>query len=176
VPFAGSQSKEASEKLWQFTGAARLFITGVSEGRSKSLAYQEKAHPASPGRSAFAFLSAAGGWFREHERSGTLIQVTGGSARRAMAGRGLWAAGSFAVRAITNASALELREQGIHVALLIVDAGIEPIAGGGRPGVDPAALADPRDLARAVLFLADQGARGTTHELQITPLAERWVP
>jgi NAD(P)-dependent dehydrogenase (short-subunit alcohol dehydrogenase family) len=129
-----------------------------------------------PGRSAFAFLSAAGGWFREHERSGTLIQVTGGSARRAMAGRGLWAAGAFGVRAITNAAALELREQGIHVALLIVDAGIEPIAGGGRPGVDPAALADPRELARAVLFLANQGARGTTHELQITPLAERWVP
>ncbi|HEU0193272.1 MAG TPA: SDR family oxidoreductase [Gaiellales bacterium] len=131
---------------------------------------------AAPGRSAFTFLSAAGGWFREHGRPGTLIQVTGGSARRAMPGRGLWAAGSFAVRAITNAAALELREQGIHVALLIVDAGIEPIGGGGRPGVDPAALADPRELARAVRFLAEQDARGTTHELQITPLAERWVP
>jgi nucleoside-diphosphate-sugar epimerase len=41
----------------------------------------------------------------------TLIQVTGGSARRAMAGRGLWAAGAFGVRAITNAAALELRPQ-----------------------------------------------------------------
>jgi hypothetical protein len=27
-----------------------------------------------------------------------------------------------------------------------------------------------------VAFLADQGARATTHELQVTPLAERWVP
>ena len=129
-----------------------------------------------PARSAFTFLSASGAWFREHELTGTLIQVTGGSARRAMAGRGLWAAGSFGVRAITNAAALELREHGIHVALLIVDAGIEPFAGGGRPGADPAALADTRELARAVEFLANQGARGTTHELQITPLAERWVP
>ena len=34
--------------------------------------------------------------------------------------------GAFGVRAITNAAALELREHGIHVALLIVDAGIEP--------------------------------------------------
>ena len=104
------------------------------------------------------------------------IQVTGGSSRRAMPGRGLWAAGAFAVRAITQAAALELREQGIHVALLIVDAGIEPFEGGGREGVDRAALADPREIADAVAFLADQGARAATHELQVTPLAERWVP
>jgi NAD(P)-dependent dehydrogenase (short-subunit alcohol dehydrogenase family) len=79
------------------------------------------------------------------------------------------------VRAITQAAALELRVEGIHVALLIVDAGIEPYAG-PRPGQDSNALADPRDLARAVVFLADQGARSATHELQVTPLAERWVP
>ena len=93
-----------------------------------------------------------------------------------MPGRGLWAAGAFAVRAITQAAALELREQGIHVALLIIDAGIEPIDGTAREGVDPAALADPRAIADAVLFLADQGARSATHELQVTPLAETWVP
>ena len=51
------------------------------------------------------------------------MQVTGGSARRAMPGRGLWAAGAFGVRALTQAAALELREHRIHVALLIVDAG-----------------------------------------------------
>ena len=73
-------------------------------------------------------------------------------------------------------AALELREQGIHVALLIVDAGIEPFEGGGREGVDRAALADPREIADAVAFLANQGARAATHELQVTPLAERWVP
>jgi hypothetical protein len=38
------------------------------------------------------------------------------------------------------------------------------------------ALADPRALAHAVEFLAEQGARSATHELQVTPLAERWVP
>ena len=93
-----------------------------------------------------------------------------------MPGRGLWAAGAFGVRALTQAAALELREQGIHVALLIVDAGIEPFEGGGRKGVDRAALADPREIADAVAFLANQGARAATHELQITPLAESWTP
>jgi NAD(P)-dependent dehydrogenase (short-subunit alcohol dehydrogenase family) len=131
---------------------------------------------AAPARAAFTFLSAASRFVLEQGRPATLIQVTGGSARRAMPGRGLWAAGAFGVRAITSAAALELRERGIHVALLIVDAGIEPFEGGGREGVERAALADPREIADAVVFLAEQGARAATHELQVTPLAERWVP
>lgn len=131
---------------------------------------------AAPARSAFTFLSASGRFALDQGRPATLIQVTGGSARRAMAGRGLWAAGSFGVRAITNAAALELRPQGIQVALLIIDAGIEPLSGGGRPGVAREALADPVQLAEAVRFLAEQGPRAATHELVLTPLAESWTP
>ena len=127
---------------------------------------------AAPARSAFAFLSAAGRFAVEQGGPATLVQVTGGSARRAMPGRGLWAAGAFGVRAITLAAAQELREQGIHVALLIVDAGIEPFEDDSG---DPA-KADPREIAQAVVFLAEQGARAATHELQVTPLAERWLP
>ena len=130
---------------------------------------------AAPARSAFTFLSASGGFLRGRGRPATVVQVTGGSARRAMAGRGLWAAGSFAVRAITNAAALELREQGIQVALLIVDAGIEPPSG-PYPGTPREALADPHEIAVAIAFLASQGARAASHELVLTPLAERWVP
>ncbi len=129
-----------------------------------------------PARSAFAFLSGAAGFLVAQGRGATLIQVTGGSSRRAMPGRGLWAAGAFGVRAITQAAALELRTQGIHVALLIVDAGIEPPGGATRPGTARETLADPHEIAQAVRFLADQGARATTHELQVTPLAETWVP
>lgn len=128
-----------------------------------------------PARSAFAFLSGAASFLVAQGRAATAIQVTGGSSRRAMPGRGLWAAGAFGVRAITQAAALELRGQGIHVALLIVDAGIEPV-GGTRPAADSQALADPREIADAVRFLADQGSRAATHELQVTPLAETWVP
>jgi NAD(P)-dependent dehydrogenase (short-subunit alcohol dehydrogenase family) len=131
---------------------------------------------AAPARAAFTFLAAAGAFAVQRGRPATLVQVTGGSSRRAMAGRGLWAAGAFGVRAITQAAALELREQGIHVALLIVDAGIQPIDGTTREGVEPAALADPHEIADAVLFLAQQGARAATHELQVTPLKENWVP
>jgi NAD(P)-dependent dehydrogenase (short-subunit alcohol dehydrogenase family) len=130
---------------------------------------------AAPARSAFAFLSGAASFLVAQGGPATAIQVTGGSSRRAMPGRGLWAAGAFGVRAITQAAALELRGQGIHVALLIVDAGIEPVDGTARAG-NREALADPRQIADAVRFLADQGSRAATHELQVTPLAETWVP
>jgi len=74
-------------------------------------------------RQAFTFLSDGAAALRARG-GGTLIQVTGGSARRAMPGRGLWAAGAAATRALTHAAAQELRTEGIHVALLIVDATI----------------------------------------------------
>ena len=129
-----------------------------------------------PARSAFAFLSGAESFLDAQGGLATIIQVTGGSARRAMPGRGLWAAGAFGVRAITQAAALELRPRGIHVALLIIDAGIQPVSGAPRPGVAPETLADPSEIADAVRFLANQGTRAATHELQLTPLAETWVP
>ena len=132
---------------------------------------------AAPARAAFSFLSASGRFAIAQGRAATTsVQVTGGSARRAMPGRGLWAAGSFGVRAIANAAALELRVRGIQVTLLIVDAGIQPLDGSTRAGVSPEALADPRRIADAVLFLANQDARSATHELQLTPLAENWTP
>jgi NADP-dependent 3-hydroxy acid dehydrogenase YdfG len=116
-----------------------------------------------------AALSRAGG--------GALIQITGGSSRRAYPGRGLWAAGAFATRALVQAAAQELRGQGIHVALLAVDATIEsPKTEAFTRGVDRDALADMGGVARAVSYLVEQGPRALTHELQVTPAGERWVP
>lgn len=127
---------------------------------------------AAPARSAFSFLSASARFMKAQARPGsTIVQVTGGSSRRAMPGRGLWAAGAFGVRAITQAAALELREEGIHVALFIVDAGIQPLS--GEPSAE---TADPHELAAAVAYLASQGPRGFTHELQVTPAGDNWVP
>src|SRR3954453_20533819 len=125
---------------------------------------------AMPVRGAFAFLSASGRFLTEQGGTATVVQVTGGSAPRAMPGRGLWAAGAFGVRALTQAPALELRAQGIHVALLIVDATID------RSGGDDAGTADPGSLADAVAYLAAQSPRAMTHELQVTPALDQWVP
>jgi 3-oxoacyl-[acyl-carrier protein] reductase len=124
----------------------------------------------------FVFLSAGLRSLRD-SGGGTLVQVTGGSARRAMPGRGLWSAGAQATRAMVHAAAQETREQGIHVALLIVDATIESPKTESYTRDQPRdALADQRLIAEAVSFLAGQEPRAYTHELMLTPAGDRWVP
>ena len=108
---------------------------------------------------------------------GTLVQVTGGSARRGMAGRGPWAAAAFATRALTQAAALESREQGVHVALLIVDATIASAKSAERlEGQPDEASASELDVVHAIAYLESQSPRGWSHELQITPRLDTWVP
>jgi NAD(P)-dependent dehydrogenase (short-subunit alcohol dehydrogenase family) len=125
---------------------------------------------------AFVFLSVGAAALREGG-GGALIQITGGSSRRAIPGRGLWAAGAFATRALVQAAALELREEGIHAALLVVDATIEsPKTSDFTRDVPREALGDMGQIAAAVSFLVQQGSRALTHELVVTPAGERWVP
>jgi NAD(P)-dependent dehydrogenase (short-subunit alcohol dehydrogenase family) len=125
---------------------------------------------------AFVFLSE-GAAALSQTGGGALIQITGGSSRRAMPGRGLWAAGAFATRALVQAAAQELRGHDIHVALLAVDATIEsPKTEAFTRDTPRDALADMDDVARAVSYLVEQGPRALTHELVVTPAGERWVP
>jgi NAD(P)-dependent dehydrogenase (short-subunit alcohol dehydrogenase family) len=125
---------------------------------------------------AFVFLSEGARLLRAGA-GGALVQVTGGSARRAMPGRGLWSAGAQATRALVHAAAQELREEDIHVALLVVDATIDsPKTAAFTRSTPRDALADQEEIARAVAYLAGQTARGLTHELTITPAGDRWVP
>jgi NAD(P)-dependent dehydrogenase (short-subunit alcohol dehydrogenase family) len=125
---------------------------------------------------AFVFLSSGAAALRE-SGGGALIQITGGSSRRAMPGRGLWAAGAFATRALVQAAAQELRQEGIHAALLAVDATIEsPKTEDFTRDTPREALGDMGQIASAVSFLVEQGFRALTHELVVTPAGERWVP
>jgi NAD(P)-dependent dehydrogenase (short-subunit alcohol dehydrogenase family) len=108
---------------------------------------------------------------------GTLVQVTGGSTRRGNPGRGPWAAAAFATRALVQSQAGELREQGVHVALLIVDAIIESEkTKGWLEDAPPEKSASMEEVARAIKYLHEQSPRAWTHELQLTPALERWVP
>lgn len=118
-----------------------------------------------------------GGRVLAAQKRGTLVQVTGGSARRGNPGRGPWAAAAFATRALAQSQAAELRDQGVHVALLIVDAIIESEK--TRQWLEdepPERSASMEDVARAIKYLHEQSPRSWTHELQLTPALERWVP
>jgi NADP-dependent 3-hydroxy acid dehydrogenase YdfG len=124
---------------------------------------------------AFVFLTTGG---RSLEgRTGTLVQITGAPARRANPTRGLLAAGGAAVRALTHAAAQELRDRGIHVALLIVDGIIaSPKTAAMTAQMTTDALVRHEDVSTAVHFLATQSPHGMTHELVITPVGDRWLP
>jgi NADP-dependent 3-hydroxy acid dehydrogenase YdfG len=109
--------------------------------------------------------------------TGTLVQITGGSARRANPERGSWAAAAFATRALVQAAASELREYGVHAALLIVDGVIEsPKTAARLEGRPRESTLAQEDVVDAVAYLAGQSPRAWTHELVLTPSRERWTP
>jgi NAD(P)-dependent dehydrogenase (short-subunit alcohol dehydrogenase family) len=109
--------------------------------------------------------------------SGTIVQVTGGSARRGNPGRGPWAAAAFATRALVQSQAAELREKNVHAALLIVDAVIESEkTAQWLEDEPPERSASMEEVAEAIKYLHGQSPRAWTHELQLTPALERWVP
>src|SRR4051812_8689620 len=128
-------------------------------------------------RQAFIFLAEAARRLPEQGTSSTVIQIANRSSRETVGGLGLWAAGWHGVRALTMAAAHELREQGIHVALLIVDG---PIASPKTAAMLADAPADATvaqdDVALAVAQLATQPARGRTHELTLTPAGRPPAP
>jgi len=71
----------------------------------------------------------------------------------------------------------ELREEGIHAALLAVDATIEsPKTSEFTREVPRDVLGDMSQIAAAVSFLVRQESRALSHELVVTPAGERWVP
>ena len=123
-----------------------------------------------------SFFHVCGRAMAERGR-GTLIQVTGGSAARATPGKGPWAAAAFATRGLTQAAALELRERGVHVSLLVVDAVIaSDKTQEVLEGRDDEESARHEDVLGAIEYLHAQSPRGWTHELRITPRKDRYVP
>jgi NADP-dependent 3-hydroxy acid dehydrogenase YdfG len=128
-----------------------------------------------PIRQAFTALKTGTAALRDG--GGTFVQIVGAPARRADPERGLIAAVSGAVRALTHAAAQEVRASGVHVALLIVDGIIEsPKTARMTEAMPPEALVREQDVAEAVRFLASQPERAMTHELVITPVGSRWLP
>jgi NADP-dependent 3-hydroxy acid dehydrogenase YdfG len=149
-------------------GGGELADADVEDFRGWTVAVAEQA---------FVFLSAGAAALREAAGGGALIQITGGSSRRAIPGKGLWAAGAFATRALVQAAAQELRAEGIHAALLAVDATIESSKTQAfTRDVPRDSLGDMGLIAEAVSFLVEQRPRSLTHDLVVTPAGERWVP
>ena len=75
------------------------------------------------------------------------------------------------MRALSQAAANELKPKGVHAALLVC------VGSFGGPGDDDGGeKIDTVELAKAVLFLHEQGRSAWTHELVVTPVGDRWTP
>ena len=111
------------------------------------------------------------------------IFMTGASASmRGNPGYSAFGAGKAGLRSLAQTLAKELGPTGIHVAHLVIDAGVdtafvrERIAASGQ---DPEALPedtlmDPKSVAEAYWTLYQQPRDGWTFELDLRPFGEKW--
>lgn len=103
--------------------------------------------------------------------TGATASIRGGK------GYAAFASAKFGLRAVAQSMARELGPQGLHVAHLVIDAGVdtawvrERIA--ARGGSDRT-LMDPASIADAYWALHQQPRDSWTHELDVRPFNETW--
>lgn len=111
------------------------------------------------------------------------IFFTGATASmRGSSGYAAFAAGKFALRGMVQSMARELGPKNIHIAHLIIDAGVDTAfvrdrikaAGHDPETMPPDTLMDPNSVAEAYWMLHHQTRDGWTHEMDLRPFGETW--
>ena len=113
---------------------------------------------------------------------GTILFTGATASLRGGIGYAAFASAKFGLRAVAQSMARELGPKNIHVAHLIIDAGVDTAfvrerirARGGDPDKLPAdTLMEPESVANAYWYLHSQARDGWTHELDLRPFAETW--
>ncbi len=109
--------------------------------------------------------------------TGATASLRGGS------GFAAFASAKFGLRALAQSVARELGPKNIHVAHLIIDAGvdtawvremIEKSRGVSADALPPDTLMDPNSVAEAYWTLHSQPRDAWTFEMEIRPFAEKW--
>lgn len=111
------------------------------------------------------------------------IFFTGASASlRGKPGYSAFSAGKAGLRMLAQSMARELGPKNIHIAHLIIDAGVDTkfvrqrikAAGRDPDALPPDTLMDPNSVAEAYWMLYHQSRDGWTHELDLRPFRESW--
>jgi NAD(P)-dependent dehydrogenase (short-subunit alcohol dehydrogenase family) len=132
-------------------------------------------------------LSCYAGFFTGREaarlmvpRGGGSIFFTGATASlRGGSGYAAFAAAKFGLRAVAQSMARELGPKNIHVAHLVIDAGVdtawvrERMRARGADGTERV-LMDPASIAEEYWYLHNQPRDAWTHELDLRPNVETW--
>jgi hypothetical protein len=116
--------------------------------------------------------------------SGSIFFTGATASLRGGVGYAAFASAKFGLRAVAQSMARELGPKGIHVAHLIIDAGVDTAfvrerirARGGDDAVEniqPDQLMDPSSVGEAYWMLHTQHRDAWTHELDLRPYGERW--
>lgn len=116
-------------------------------------------------------------------RRGTILFTGATASVRASANFAAFASAKFGLRALAQSLARELGPENIHVAHLIVDAGvdtawvremIEKRSGRSAEELPEGTLMDPASIADAYWFLHRQPRDAWTFELDLRPALESW--
>jgi NAD(P)-dependent dehydrogenase (short-subunit alcohol dehydrogenase family) len=114
--------------------------------------------------------------------SGTILFTGATASIRGGAGYAAFSSAKAGLRNVAQSMARELGPKNIHVAHLIIDAGVDTefvrerikAAGGDPNALPPDTLMDPESVANAYWYLHSQSRDGWTFELDLRPYAERW--
>ena len=113
-------------------------------------------------------------------RSKGSIFFTGATASlRGGNGYAAFASAKFGLRAVAQSMARELGPKNIHVAHLVIDAGVDTAWVRERRGLDaanlpPGVLMNPASIAETYWQLHHQPRDAWTFELDLRPFGERW--
>jgi NAD(P)-dependent dehydrogenase (short-subunit alcohol dehydrogenase family) len=113
---------------------------------------------------------------------GTILFTGATASIRGGAGYAAFSSAKAGLRNLAQAMARELGPQNIHVAHLIIDAGVDTefvrerikARGGDPAALPPDTLMDPESVANAYWYLHSQNRDGWTFEMDLRPYAERW--
>ena len=114
---------------------------------------------------------------------GTMLFTGATASVRGSSGFAAFSAAKFGLRAVAQAMARELGPQNIHVAHLLIDAGVDSAAIHQRmkaaTGIDasdipPDSLTRTSSIAEAYWFVHQQSRDGWSFELDLRPSIEKW--
>ena len=114
---------------------------------------------------------------------GTILFTGATAGMRGRSGFAAFSSAKFGLRAVAQAMARELGPRNIHVAHLVIDAGVDSAAIHARmkaaSGIDakeipPDSLTKTSSIADAYWFVHRQARDGWTHELDLRPSVEKW--
>jgi NAD(P)-dependent dehydrogenase (short-subunit alcohol dehydrogenase family) len=110
------------------------------------------------------------------QRGSGSVLITGATAGiRPWPNSAAFAPAKFAVRGLAQVLARDLHPQGIHVAYINVDGGIDmPLLRELRPDAKDEDLLKPSAIADAFWYLAHQDPSAWTHELDVRPFKEKF--